>query len=318
MKSLIITGANKVSGIPYGNTFRYSFPNGSVTFLDHEISIGQVNIYASWYNVSAEKKNNRFNYYWPTGGTWATVNVTIPDGTYDVSQLNQFLQFTFIQNKHYLVDSSGNYVYYMEFIWNPTKALIEFIAYPVPAVLGTYTQPPGASALPTNPACPVLEILAWDVSSFGKLIGFWDTLTGQNPDVYASALYPPGYPSTYTSMPVQSAPIIPPATTLTTTFNQLALDNDRLFRVVSLNLTCSLLYNNLALPCTLLYSFPVAQSTFGEIITSAPATFGFIPVKDGIYNDFDITFVDQDNNPVYVRDKDLDVILMIRKKTEMV
>lgn len=315
MKSIIITGKDRVEGIPYENVFRYTFPTGSVFFKNHEISIGGVNIYASWYNISAEKRNNIFKYYYPTVATFEYKTVTIPDGTYDVDQLNQFLQFTMIQNKHYLIDGSGNYVYYMEFLWNPTKALVEFIAYPVPSAT-TYTQPPGAPALPTLSQTPILEILAWNINGFGKLIGFWDTKTGTT--TYASALYPPGYQGTYTSQP--QTPIVPsplpPAVPYTSVFNQLGTDNDRLFRVVSLNITCSLLYNNLALPCTLLYSFPVSQTPFGEIVTSSPPTYGFIPIKDGIYNDFDISFLDQDNNPVYVRDKDLNVMLMIRKKTE--
>lgn len=338
MKSVIITGQNLVPNIPYQNTFQYTFPNGSVTFKDHEIAVGQVNIYNTWYNISAEKKNNKFQYYWPSGADWATnpsptgtnskaFVVVIPDGTYDIDQLNTFLQFTFIQNKHYLVDGSGNYVYYMEFLWNPTKALVEFVAYPVPAST-TYTSPSGAPALPTTNCTPVLEILAWEINSFGKMIGFWDTKLDTVP-TYGSALYPPptyltssgttyGYPNVpYAVMPVQSpVPTTPPTTFVSSTFNQLAAVNDTLLRVVSLNMTCSLLYNNLALPCTLLYSFPVAGTAFGELVYNTPATYGFIPIKDGIYNDFTISFFDQDNNPVYVRDKDLNVLFMIRKKGE--
>jgi hypothetical protein len=344
MKSVIITGQNLVPNIPYNNTFQYNFPNGSVTFKDHEIAVGQVNIYNSWYNISALKKNNQFQYYWPSGAGWQTnpnqtgqetntkaFLVTIPDGTYDVTQLNQFLQYTFIANKHYLIDGSGNYLYYMELLWNPTKALVEFIAYPVPSTLGTYTQPPGAPALPNSSYTPVLEILDWGINSFGKMIGFWDTQLDNVPN-YGSALYPPpsyatgpgsttsyyGYPYVpYVTMPIQTpVPITPPTTFQTTIFNQLAALSDILYRVVSLNMTCSLLYNNLALPCTLIYSFPVASTPFGEIVTSIPATFGFIPIKDGIYTDFTISFFDQDNNPIYVRDKDLNVLMMIRKRGE--
>lgn len=284
MKTCILTGKNLVDDGIYRNTYKYRFPNGSFVFKDHEIAVGQVNIWNSFYTITAQKNNNKFQYIQPTAATSVTRTVVIPDGTYSVSQLNEVLQFNLIINKDYMIDGSGNYVYFMEFLWNPTAGLIELICYPLPTVAGTYTQPVGALALPSSPLTPQLVVYPYTTNLFGEVIGF---AAGSFPSAAQSTIY-----------------------------NVLATAQDRLYPVTSLNLTCSMLYNTLALPCTLLYSFNLSSTSFGDITSDTPVEFAFVPIKDGIYNDFDITFLDQDNNPVYVRDTDLNVVLVIRHVSE--
>jgi hypothetical protein len=329
MKSLIITSRDLVSDSvnvnTSKNTFKYSFPNGSVTFSDHEIAVDQVSIWNSWYTISVAQNNNKFVYYFPDGTGFQTnpspvtgyantaFLVIVPDGTYTLEQLYTFFQYTFIQNKHYMLDSSGNFVYFIELIYNPTKNLPELILYPVSTALTTYTQPAGALwAVPVTPQTPVMEILPYVIpdqsqtisSNFGYLIGFDATTVGSVKNLASRFIPPNQNPDTI------------PTPTQTSTYNILADSVDHLYPITSINLTCSLLFNNLALPCTLLYSMPVSQVAFGQLVTSIPAGYSFTPIKDGQYNDFTISIVDQFGQPIYINDTDTCIVLVVRKKAE--
>jgi hypothetical protein len=402
MKSLSITGNDLVPNNVYKNTFKYNFPNGSVTFKNMEIAVAKVSVWYSFYTISEAQKNNKFSYYWPSSTGFMTnpspvvglstkaFQVTIPDGTYSISQLNSFLQYTFIQNKHYMIDGSGNYVYFIELLENPTKNLTELICYPISVALtSTYTQPVGATwTVPVTAQTPVFEIYpyTYDVPSdiyydcsngsplltnmtstsklvvgqritgtnipastrilsidsstqitisnnatgnstqvlasfgatptsyFGRMIGFYASTNAiATSDSTADNLVDQlnNMPRFY---PPNQTPYNPtPTPTQTSTYNKLGQFNDHTLQLTTLKLACSLLSNNLALPNTLLYSLSVANTDYGSIIQHVPATYGFIPIMDGIYNDFTISFLDQNNQPIYMRDSDVDILLMIRK-----
>jgi hypothetical protein len=107
------------------NTFVYRFPN-SVQFKKSSIAFVSCSMYYSWFNISSSLSNNTFTYNWIDNlGVATTYTVTIPDGLYEISTLNQYLQFIFIQNGHYLVNASGQNVYYAEFIVNPARYAIQ-------------------------------------------------------------------------------------------------------------------------------------------------------------------------------------------------
>ena len=54
------------------------------------------------------------------------------DGNYEISSVNAFLQSIMVSNGHYLENSSGDYVYYLEFKVNATTYKIEINSYNVP------------------------------------------------------------------------------------------------------------------------------------------------------------------------------------------
>ena len=56
-----------------------------------------------------------------TGEPISTGAVTMPDGFYDIPALNNYLHFTMVQNKHYLVAASGDFVYFATLGINPTR-----------------------------------------------------------------------------------------------------------------------------------------------------------------------------------------------------
>jgi hypothetical protein len=75
-------------------------------------------------------------------------------------------------------------------------------------------------------------------------------------------------------------------------------------------LTCSLLQNNYAVPNSLLYSFS-PSGDFGANFTVAPYQYSFIDIQAGQYNSFNVSFLDQNLNPVTLQDSNLVILLVI-------
>ena len=109
MRTIVLNRSNLVQD-GNNNKMVYQFP-GSVEFKDSFIALSQVSMYYSWFNITQAYNNNIIQYTWRVGAVLTTFTVTIPDGLYEVSRLNEFLQFAMIQNGHYLVDSNNDNVY---------------------------------------------------------------------------------------------------------------------------------------------------------------------------------------------------------------
>ena len=101
------------------NTYVYNFPN-SVDFKNGEaIAVSSISMFYSWFNISAALNNNKITYTWTSGTTQTTHDVVIPDGIYEISSINAYLQFVMIANGHYLQSASGANTYYVQIVLNP-------------------------------------------------------------------------------------------------------------------------------------------------------------------------------------------------------
>ena len=139
-------------------------------------------MYYSWTNINASPLiNNTFQYQWTVGSTTTTYDVVLPDGLYEVADINAYLQAEFIENGHYLKNADEENVFYAEFVVNKTNYGITLNTYPVPTSLPTgFTQPvqdaqstattaawPGYPATTFNPNIKMVS-----TNNFHKLIGF--------------------------------------------------------------------------------------------------------------------------------------------------
>ena len=108
------------------NVLEYNFPN-SVTFKDSYVAVKQVSMYYSWYNISSALGNNRLQYIWYSGtGTQTTFTITIPDGLYEVSDINSYLQSEMIANGHYLIDNTNNKnIFFIELVVNASRYAVQ-------------------------------------------------------------------------------------------------------------------------------------------------------------------------------------------------
>lgn len=281
MKTLVLNNANLVSGT--SNTkYRYVFPQGGVTFDKEELALASISMYYSWPNITASYNNNSFSYTW-TDGT--VVPITMPDGFYDVESLNAYLQAQMVANYHYLVSTTGDYVYFLELLTNTTYYSVQFNSYPVytsgqSTALG-YSLPSGATwSLPSSQKAPQITIPS---NNFTKVIGF------------APGSYPPSplYQSTIYSIISTSTPQVTP--------------------VSAIIMCCDLLSNRFASPESTFFSF-APSSSYGEQMEIRPSEMGFIDLKNGQFTELNITFYDQSFGLLPIKDSNIVIQLFVRKK----
>lgn len=277
MRPIVLNSTNVVSG---SNNSKYRFRFASTTsFQNDQIALSNINIYFSWFNITTQYNNNFFQYIWTDGGGGYTYDVLIPDGAYEISTLNAYFQFIMVQNGHYLVDDQKNFVYYAEIVLNPTFYAVEIKTYPLPTALPTGWTNPAGVMFPTVASTPQVIVPATNIR----------TLLGFDAGTYPSA--------------VQS-----------TAYNVLSQNTPQVATVQSVILLCSLLNNTLTNPNTFLYSIAPSNTQFGQLISVAVPELIFTDIVSGSYDSFEITLVDQNYVPLVVKDNNLIIQLVVRKR----
>jgi len=290
MRTLILNKSNVVQGS--NNTeYVYAFPQGAVSFGEGEkVALSSITMFYSTPNITEINNNNKFQYIWIDGLTY---DVNIPEGFYEISNINDFLHQTFINNKHYLVETAtGNFVYFMTLVSNSVTYKIDLTTFPINTTLyppATYNLPAGATwAVPTTtPALnPQLNLIG--SRNFGSIIGFAQPL--------ANNIFPSTNNTNVTT--ITSSTITPQVSPLST-----------------FTLKCSLVNNNYSIPNSIIYSFP-PFGAFGSQFSVTPPEFSFIDVNVGYYSDFRVTITDQDDRPTTILDPDLTILLVVKSKDE--
>jgi hypothetical protein len=181
--NLVINGSNVVNVLK--NTYRYDFINGKFEIDEgSEIMITSLQIPYSWFNITARNNNNIFRFYWPTASaTYNTFTITLPDGFYTTTSLNAYIQQFCVSNGFYLIENSTqNYVYYINVLFNPTYYANQIILKTVPTVIpADFTVPANWAGYPTVSRTPYVEILS--TNHFGKFLGFTAGNYGINSEV---------------------------------------------------------------------------------------------------------------------------------------
>ena len=296
MKILVLNQSNIV---PDGqnNKLIYKFPN-SVKFQDNFVAVASVSMYYSWFNITAAYTNNIFSYTWTVGAATTTYTITIPDGIYEITTLNDLLQYTMIANGTYLINASGENVYYAEFLLNPSRYAVQINTFLVPVSLpATFVQPANFVGYPTTTQNPVITTPA----NFCYIVGFASTFA-TNANV-GNAYTPPV--SAYVSKLANGT-----LSYLSTTAPQLQPNG-------SLLVSMSNIDNKYAQPSSIIYSV-VPTVAVGEIITERPSQFMWNKLIDGMYNEIRLVLLGTNLQPITINDPNMTILLTIRDKEDMV
>lgn len=294
MKTLILNSSNVVAG-SNNSIFKYIFPNGGYNYKDDYIAVQEIGMYFSAFNITSAYNNNSFSYIWVDGTTNV---VAIPDGFYSIKTLNEYLQFVMIANKHYLVDSAGDYVYLLEMLINEPQYAVQLNEYLIStaiATANTWVLPAGATwVLPTNSILPYFVIPS---TNFRDTIGF---TAGQ---------YPAG---TITG--------VPPAQVQTPSFavsqSQLSSTAPQITPYSSFLVFCSLVNNRAVIPSQLVFSFTPNNVVFGGLSSYQVSELAWNKIEDGQYNEFIIEFRDQLGRQVKFQDPNTLITLITKNKYE--
>lgn len=280
---LILNGSNVVASDTTNSTYRYNF-NGTRLIKDTKIAISNVSLFYSWFNISSNFDNNFFQYTFTDGGGTSTFNVTITDGYYTIAQLNSYLQSVLITNGHYLVNGSGQNVYYLEILENASAYAIQLNCFAFPTALPAGWTNPSGVTFPGVASTPQFIIPALTTSTFTTLIGV-------NPGTY-------------------------PAVVQATTYSKISDFTPKTTPVENVLIRCSLLNNQISNPPDIIYSFNAASTGFGNLINAQPYQFLYLSVNDGYYSNIEIQFIDQQYRAININDPSIIVQLAFKSKNQ--
>ena len=279
--NLVLNSNNVVSG-SNNNTYKYNFIGNSLTILDDaEICVSSIQIPYSWYNVSKAYNNTTIQFRFPNATSGITpFTITLVEGFYLVTDLNAAIQQFCINNGLYLINSLGQFVYYLTLLYNTTTYGVQLISYAIPITLPSgWSLPSNFAGFYSSSLSPQLIIPT--TSTFGKLIGF---TTGTFPTTNTSVFYS----ILNTTIPIGS-------------------------NVNSLIIRCSLVDNPVGVPTDILDTMPVT-ATFGSNINYQPPIEKWIKLSAGVQQYLSITFVDQNLNALAVLDSNVCISLLIKNK----
>lgn len=305
MKTIVLNQTNIVQD-GNNNTLVYKFPN-SVTFTNSEIAIAQITMYYSWFNVTSSLSNNYFTFNWiNAGGTnnYTTYTIYIPNGLYEITDINNYLQFVCLNANNlstqfisptptapfYLVDSTGDNVFYAEFLVNPTAYGIQLNTYAVPTALPVGWTNPGGTLLPAQTFNPVITTPA----KFNELIGFATTFSSDQNQNNAGA-----NPGTTTAYKIGS------------TYSYISTLTPQVQPNPSLLVAITNIDNSYASPSSIIYSLAPAVA-IGELIVEKPPEFNWNKLLRGTYNELRMQFLGTDFSPVQIKDPNITILLTIR------
>ena len=265
------------------STLVYKFPT-SVEFKDEQLAIAQLQLYYSWENINASPlNNNSFQYQFPTAaGGYTTHTITIPNGLYEISDINYYLQSQMINNNHYLVNSSGQNVYYLELKVSPTDYAIAANMYSVPTSLPTdFTNP---ASMPFSAGGQTTKLIVLSTNKFSETIGF-------NAGTYPA--------STQTTDQTQKSSDFTPR-------NIPSVQPNR-----NIIVTCTGINNPYANPQTKIFSI-APNVAIGGYIDYSPPEFLYNDLANGFFNELRIQLLDKEGVPLTILDPDITILLTIR------
>ena len=280
MNTIILNSNNIIN--TGNNQFRYTFPT-SKNLNSHQIALASIQLFYSWFNITASNANNIFQYRWFDNVTYT---VTIPDGFYTVAQLSAYLQSVMISRTHYLVNSSTRTnVYFLELVTNPTLYSCQINAYPLSqaqATTNTWALPSGSTwNIPAQESIPTIIILN---NNFKKVLGINE------------GSYPVVANVTTTQVYSKTSDFCPQVTPIN-----------------SLMMTCSLVNSPYGNPTNVIYSF-APEVQFGSLISYQINEFAWVDVTSGTHNEIVLSIVDQNLQPVTIIDPSIVITLLIKPK----
>lgn len=286
--TLILNQKNLVASDSNNSTLVYSFPS-SVSFPNHKIAVQSITMYYSWFNLgdsSTPLNNNQFSYTWTVGVTTTTYQVIIPAGIYEISDINNFFQFTMIKNGTYLINSAGQNVFYAELLVNVNRYSVDVNTFLVPTSL-----PAGFTAPVANVAAGYAAFVGFPTTAFNTIITFPATN-----NFYKLVGYAAGFATTASS-------------TLNQTFNSSTAPqvqpNPTLF------FSCSLVNNIYSNPNTVMYSI-TPNVAIGQQIIEKPPEFSWNNIV-GTTASLSFNFRGTDQSLVKINDPNMTIVLMIKE-----
>lgn len=278
--NIIFTRSNIVAG-SNNTTLLYKFPN-TVSFPNHEVALSSLAMFYAWRNIDlALYGNNILTYTWESAANvQTTYTITIPDGLYEIADINSYCQFVMIANGHYLVNASGQNVYFFNLVVNPNLYAIQLNTYQFPIALPVGWTNPAAVVFPAQTFKPQVAT----PNAFNQIIGFASSFVSQR-DLGTA------YPNTDSYVSTTSPQVQPAPTLIINTSN---INN---------------IYSN---PSTCIYAVTPTVA-IGEQIVERPPEFSWNKLTSGTYSEIRLQLTTPTGQLVPILDPQMTIILAIRE-----
>lgn len=273
---IIINSTNRVNQ----NTYIVNLAS-TIDLNNFSVAVGQAYVYYSWYNINASPLNNNiFNLTVPTSTTPLNLTITIPNGAYNISDLNNFLQFYLISQGLYITNNTtGVNTYYASFSISPTSYAVQFTTTPLPTSLPSgFTS--GGMTFPAS-ANQHYQLGILSTNNFKDIIGF-------NVGTY---------PASPTNVGVQ-------------TKSSDYTPNVSPISAVQMRLSC--VYNSFSSNSQLIHVFTNGEASIGQLINASPIELQYVPCN-GSHRDVTLQFFDQNGNALNILDPNIVVKLVFKK-----
>lgn len=297
------------------NTYRYNFPQGRKLDLNSktEIALSSISIYNSTFNIKESWGNNKIvifsnefnlnatslNYYENKGSSYTDpvsglviatkyVQLSIPDGYWDISSIELFLQQQFELMGFYLVSADGqSNMFFVECLTNPQRYKTQINLFTIPEDLpyGFVMPPNPCFALPSQSSSA--SVYFPSVNSYSKY-GNLGKIFGFNSNV-----------------------ILPLNNDTTIESNNLSQVCPTVSPISTYIVCCNLVNNPLTVPSDVLMQLNLGSSKFGGIVpyNDYPE---YIACEPQQASSIVITLYDENYNQLEINDPQFSMILSVK------
>lgn len=285
------------------NTLIYNFPS-SATFNDESIALATVSMYYSWFNISSNLGNNKFTYTWTVGVVATTYTITIPDGLYEIDDINTLIHFEMEKNGTYLINGSGTYIYYFSIEVNATRYAIQLDTFNVPTTLPVgYSTPTNFAGFPTTSFNPIVSF----PNNFNSIVGYIPSSGTFSSNNNVNNAYTPTTPPTSSTFYESKTG---------STLSYLSNVSPNVQPNSSLYISISGISNKYANPSSIIYSV-VPTVALGQQIVEKPPNLIWNRLINGTYSSIRLQFLGSDLSPIKLNDPNMTIILAIKDKNEL-
>jgi len=290
MSSNIILNKSNIRNLNQGNnSLVYEFPSDIQFKNTDSIAISSLNIYYSWFNITAKNNNNYFQYkFFNNNKQLEIFNVHITDGYYTIQTLHEYLQNAMVDNGHFVITPTGDHMYFIELLTNETYYSVQIKLSSISKMMVfdgiTYDITDqetdfriDGSWLPPDDIYITPQFLIPASNNFGNLIGF------------------------------QKGTVVEYDSSNDIINNQYSILNNFAPNIEvqnSMIITCNLVENKLGKPNNIIQSFSAANTQFGGSI-QAIHEIVYSKIKSGTYKNLLLNFYDQDFKELQILDPNL-------------
>lgn len=271
---------NSSNIIPNSNNSQlvYKFDT-PVEFKDSHLSINQITLFKSWFNIR-QFVNDTFTYYFLNDqGDLVPYTMTFQPGSYKVNDIQEYIESKLVETKHYWIDETNKKIYPIMFLTNSVFYSIQLILKPIPPN-GSYSKPAGSTWNFKQEATGIQLIIP---EGFGKLVG----------------------------LSANSYPVNTQTTTYSVLSNQIPQMSGGISNLI---VRCNVVnMGQFSSPSDLCHIITSNGISFGSQIVSEPKVTSWQPIINGQYSNIIFTISNTDLSRVDILDPELTLTFKIRK-----